>query len=83
MASTALLPKLYHELTHGKIIRHILTEKEGVYKTAGLDSSKMPKERKEEEGSFPSGTVAKNSPISTGDTGLIPGPGRPHVRLSN
>ena len=31
----------------------------------------------------PGGPVAKNMPVNTGDTGLIPGPGRSHMLLSN
>ena len=32
---------------------------------------------------FPGGTVDKNLPANTGDTGLIPGPGRSHVPQRN
>ena len=32
---------------------------------------------------FPGGTVHKNLPVSAGDTGSIPGPGRFHVPQSN
>jgi len=34
-------------------------------------------------GNFPSGTLDNNSPASSGDTGLIPGPGRSHMPWSN
>ena len=32
---------------------------------------------------FPGGTVVKNPPANTGDTGLSPGPGRYHMPRSN
>ena len=32
---------------------------------------------------FPGGAVVKNLPAKTGDTGLIPGPGRSHMPWSN
>ena len=32
---------------------------------------------------FPGGLMVKNLPANTGDTGLIPGPGRFHVPQSN
>ena len=32
---------------------------------------------------FPDGPVVKNPPVSAGDTGLIPGPGRSHMPLGN
>ena len=32
---------------------------------------------------FPGGTVVKNPPANTGDTGSIPGPGRSHMPRSN
>ena len=32
---------------------------------------------------FPGGAVVKNPPASAGDTGLIPGPGRPHMPRSS
>ena len=32
---------------------------------------------------FPGGTVIKNTPANAGDTGLVPGPGRPHMPRSN
>ena len=32
---------------------------------------------------FPGGAVVKNPPASAGDTGLSPGPGRPHMPWSN
>ena len=32
---------------------------------------------------FPGGTVVKNPPANTGDTGSSPGPGRSHVPQSN
>ena len=32
---------------------------------------------------FPGGTVVKNPPADTGDTGWIPGPGRSHMLRSN
>ena len=32
---------------------------------------------------FPGGTVDKNWPVNSGDTGLIPGPGRFHMPWSN
>ena len=32
---------------------------------------------------FPGGAVVKNPPANAGDTGLSPGPGRSHMRLSN
>ena len=32
---------------------------------------------------FPSGTVDRNLPANTGDTGSIPGPGRFHMPWSN
>ena len=32
---------------------------------------------------FPGGTVVKNPPANTGDTGLSPGPGRSHMLRSN
>ena len=32
---------------------------------------------------FPGGTVVKNLPVNTGDTGLSPGPGRSHMPRSN
>ena len=34
-------------------------------------------------GGFPGRLVVKNLPASTGDTGLIPGPGRSHILQSN
>ena len=34
-------------------------------------------------GNFPSGTLDNNPPASSGDTGLIPGPGRSHMPWSN
>ena len=38
---------------------------------------------KDNAGNFPGGTVDKNPPPNVGDTGLIPGPGRSHMPLSN
>ena len=32
---------------------------------------------------FPGGTVVNNPPANAGDTGLMPGPGRCHMPLSN
>ena len=32
---------------------------------------------------FPGGTVVKNPPANTGDTGSSPGPGRSHMPWSN
>ena len=32
---------------------------------------------------FPGGAVVKNPPANAGDTGLSPGPGRPHMPQSN
>ena len=32
---------------------------------------------------FPGGTVVKNPPANTGDTGSSPGPGRSHMPQSN
>jgi len=32
---------------------------------------------------FPGGPVVKNSPNNSGDTGLIPGPGRSHMQQGN
>ena len=32
---------------------------------------------------FPSGSVGRNPPSNTADTGLIPGPGRSHLLRSN
>ena len=32
---------------------------------------------------FPGGSVDKNPPANTGDTGFIPGPGRSHMPLNN
>ena len=32
---------------------------------------------------FPGGAVVKNPPANAGDTGSIPGPGRPHMLQSN
>ena len=32
---------------------------------------------------FPGGTVDKNPPANAGDTGSIPGPGRPHILQRN
>ena len=32
---------------------------------------------------FPGGAVNKDPPANTGDTGLIPGPGRSHMSRSN
>ena len=32
---------------------------------------------------FPGDSVVKNSPVNAGDTGSIPGPGRPHMVQSN
>ena len=32
---------------------------------------------------FPGGAVVKNLPANAEDTGLIPGPGRPHMPRSN
>ena len=34
-------------------------------------------------GDFPGGTVVKNLPPDSGDTGLSPGPGRSHMLQSN
>ena len=34
-------------------------------------------------GDFPGGAVVKNPPANAGDTGSIPGPGRPHMPRSN
>ena len=35
------------------------------------------------ESGFPGGTVIKNPPANTGDTGSSPGPGRSHMSRSN
>ena len=32
---------------------------------------------------LPGGSVVKNLPVNAGDTGLIPGPGRPNMLQSN
>ena len=32
---------------------------------------------------FPGGAVVENLPANSGDTGLIPGPGRSHMPQSN
>ena len=32
---------------------------------------------------FPGGLMVKSPPCNSGDTGLIPGPGRSHVQQSN
>ena len=38
---------------------------------------------KKYSGDFPGGAVVRNPPANAGDTGSIPGPGRPHVPRSN
>ena len=38
--------------------------------------------KKEEQG-FPGGAVVENPPVSAGDMGLIPGPGRSRMPRSN
>ena len=42
----------------------------------------MSIKKKQEEG-FPFGSVVKNPPANAGDTGSVPGPGRPYMPLSN
>ena len=37
------------------------------------------KRKKERKKGFPGGSVVKNSPANTGDTGLIPDLGRSHI----
>ena len=32
---------------------------------------------------FPGGPVVKNPPVNAGDTGSVPGPGRPHIPKGN
>ena len=38
-----------------------------------------PLSRERQKWDFPGGTVGKNLPANAGDTGSIPGPGRPHM----
>ena len=39
--------------------------------------------KNQQQRDFPGGSVVKNPPVNAGDTGSIPGPGRPHMPWNN
>ena len=51
--------------------------------TYKLNKTAVIKKKKCEKEGFPRGSVVKNLPVSSGDTGSSPGPGRSHMPQSN
>ena len=63
---------------------NIILQKKNLIKTEEIGKRfKQTFQRKYMAGDFPGGTVDKNRPVNSGDTGLIPGPGRFHMPWSN